>query len=68
MNIWVIAAIVVGLLVIAGIAVVSMTGYASADKIASGGCKSCNGKCTAESNCGQAGCGAASGGACTCGK
>ena len=31
-------------------------------------CSSCGGKCTAESNCGLATCGAVSGGTCGCGK
>ncbi len=31
-------------------------------------CSSCEGKCTAESNCGLSTCGAVTGGKCTCGK
>jgi len=31
-------------------------------------CSSCGGKCTAQSNCGLATCGAANGGTCGCGK
>jgi len=66
---WLIIALIVGLVVIAGvIAVASFTGYATADKVVSGGCKSCNGQCTAGSNCGSASCGAVTGGTCTCGK
>jgi len=58
-----------GLIVVAGIiTVASFTGYVTADKQASGGCGSYNGKCTAESNCGQAGCSAAKTGTCNCGK
>jgi len=64
MNLWIIAAIVVGLLLVAGIAMATFT---TADKVAESGCKSCNGKCTAENNCGLATCGAVNGGKCGCG-
>ena len=66
---WVIIALVVGLIVIAGIiTVASFTGYVTADKVVSGGCQSCNGECTADNNCGNPSCGATTGGKCSCGK
>lgn len=46
----------------------STGGGCGCNKASTGGCGSCNGECTAEKNCGLAGCGAANGGACTCGK
>ena len=65
MNLWTIMAIAIGLLILGGIALSVAT---TAEKTAESGCKSCNGKCTAEKNCGLASCGAANGGACGCGK
>lgn len=66
---WMIIALIVGLIVIAGvITIASFTGYVTADKQASGGCQSCNGKCTSESGCGLSGCAAATGSKCSCGK
>ncbi|MBM3234179.1 hypothetical protein FJZ19_03725 [Candidatus Pacearchaeota archaeon] len=67
MNYWIIA-LIVGLIVIVGIAAVSFTGYATADKVVSGGCKSCDGKCTITSGCGNPSCTAATTGKCSCGK
>ena len=79
MKVWMIVAIVAGLFVIGGLAVVqaldkpvdtteedittSQTGTYSC-----GSSGSCGGGCTAESNCGYAGCGASTGGSCGCGK
>ena len=76
MKLWIIAAIVVGVLVIASFGV---TSFVKADSEpakttqpsngptcgANGGCGN---KCTAESNCGLATCGAKNGGTCGCGK
>jgi hypothetical protein len=36
--------------------------------VVNSGCGKCNGSCTAETNCGLAGCGATNGGECTCNK
>lgn len=66
---WAIIALIVGLMIIAGVvAVVSFTGNVTADNVVSGGCQSCNGKCTAENNCGSASCGTTTGGKCSCSK
>jgi hypothetical protein len=67
MNIWIIVAIV-GLLVIAGVATISMTHAETASVKGSCGASGCTGSCTASSNCGSASCGATTGGKCTCGK
>ena len=67
MNLWIMAAIVVGVLAIG--AVFALNTVVAQDKPANtnAGCGSCNGKCTAESNCGLATCGAANNGKCSCG-
>jgi len=62
MNTWIIVGIIATLLVFGGIAV-----YASTNPSTSSGCGACDGKCTAEKNCGLATCGAANGGTCSCG-
>jgi hypothetical protein len=78
MKVWLIVAIVAGLFVLGGLAVVQALDKPVADSSetsttspsyscgASGG--SCNGGCTAENNCGMAGCRAATGGSCGCGR
>jgi hypothetical protein len=53
------------MIVVAGIGIATHTVTASSQ---AAGCASCNGKCTATSNCGQASCGATQGKSCTCGK
>ena len=65
MNIWMVLAIAAGLLVIAGLVVVNVSGAQQPEKI---NCSSCEGSCTADKNCGLASCGAVSGGSCGCGK
>jgi hypothetical protein len=63
MNIWIIAAIIAGLLIVATVAVLNVT----ANEIKTV-CKNCGTGCTAEKNCGSASCGAISGGTCNCNK
>lgn len=65
MKSWIIASIVLVLIIVGVLAVNAL----QTDKaVSGGGCKKCNGSCTAESNCGLASCGATNGGECTCGK
>jgi len=66
MNLWIIAAIVIGLVAIAGITVVNA--YATDNKTETKTCTSCGNSCTAKSNCGLKTCGAANGGTCGCGR
>lgn len=61
---WMIIAIVLGLLVAGAIVVANVTTANATEKIP---CSSCGGKCSADANCGQATCGALSGGSCGCG-
>lgn len=65
MNEWIIAAIVVGVLIMASISVIALN---STDKtVQYSKCAGCQGKCTTESNCGSAGCATANGtGKCNC--
>lgn len=59
------ALVIVGLLIISGIAISQFT---MAQEKAKTGCGSCNGKCTAKNNCGQESCSAMKTGTCNCGK
>jgi len=68
MNMWTILAIIAVFAVALVVAGIAMTGTVTADKQVSSGCGSCNGKCTAENNCGKQGCTAAETGTCNCGK
>jgi len=71
MNTWLIAAIVIGVLAIAGFTVantITVSADVPAQKTASCGSGSCNGTCTAGNGCGAASCGATTGGTCSCGK
>ena len=67
MNLWVIA-LVLGLLAVTAIVVTGVsTVRAESPKQIS--CSSCDGKCTADSNCGLSTCGAVTGtGTCGCGR
>jgi len=67
MNIWIIGAIITGMLVIAGV-VMANIGIIQADQPEKVSCTSCDNSCTADSNCGLKSCGAVSGGSCSCGK
>jgi hypothetical protein len=69
MNNWVIFGIIIGVLLVGGIAFASaISTSANQTNLDTKTCTSCGGKCTAGSNCGLATCGAASGGKCTCGQ
>lgn len=69
MNLWIIAGIIIGVLAIAGIAVVqAVANNADNQAVDSSTCTSCGNSCTAGSNCGLATCGSANGGSCGCGK
>ena len=68
MNLWMIAAITVGILAVAGILVFNL-GTVTADEVTeTSTCTSCGNSCTAENNCGLASCGAVQGGSCGCGR
>ena len=71
MNAWIMVAIAIGILAIAGVVVVNAGFIKAADdaqqeRITS--CESCGGRCSAGNNCGLATCGAINGGKCTCGQ
>ena len=66
MNLLIIAGVLVGILVLAGASVIALGNNDSPEKTVD--CKTCGNKCTAESNCGSATCGAVNGGSCGCGK
>jgi len=75
MKTWIIASIIMGLLVIGGIAVVQavtdkpVETTKTQEATGSPTCTGCGGGCTAQKNCGLSTCGAASGtGTCGCGK
>ena len=58
-----------GLLAVAGFVVAdSFGGEETEEVLPTCGSSSCDGGCTAESNCGVASCGAVSGGSCGCGR
>ena len=65
MNIWIIAALLIGLLVIAGAVVANFSIAKEPEKIS---CSGCQGKCSADKNCNLETCGAVNGGKCSCGK
>ena len=84
MKTWILVAIVAGLFVLGGVAIVqahnsqvtdqetTQTAPTGTYSCAGYGSGSCNGGCTAENNCGMAECGAVSGtagtGSCGCGR
>jgi hypothetical protein len=71
MKMWIIAAIAIGVLLVAGIFIANVNLAKAADTTTNKApsCSGCSGNsCTAEKNCGQATCGAVNGGKCTCGK
>ena len=67
MNLWMIGAIIAGLLIIGIFAASSFTTAQNFGKTSTG-CRSCDGKCTSENNCGESTCSAANTGICNCGK
>lgn len=70
MNTLTIAAIVIGLLVVASVSVMALTSNDNTTApVKTTQCSSCGNKCTAASNCGSPTCAAAKGtGTCGCGK
>jgi len=67
MKIWIIASMLV-VLAIGGFFAVNALQDDTTKTPTTTGCGKCNGSCTAENNCGLAGCGAVNGGECTCNK
>jgi uncharacterized low-complexity protein len=65
MNIWIIAAAVIGLIAITGVVFVSSVSATEQDEEQQ---ETCGQSCTAENNCGRASCQAAQTGTCGCGK
>ncbi len=69
MNLWIIAGIVVGALLIGGFAINNFVAADSTQEEAQvASCQSCGNSCTADNNCGLASCGAVNGKSCSCGK
>jgi hypothetical protein len=68
MNLWGIAAIVLAVVVITGVAVVNAISVDDNTDTAKVCGASCGNSCTATSNCGLSTCGATKGGSCTCGN
>jgi len=72
MKLWIIAGILAGLLIIAGIAVVNATADQEVEiesqQVEVIECSSCGNSCSTQRNCGQSTCGAVNGGSCGCGK
>ena len=69
MNMWMLTAIVLGILVIGGIAVTALNTEPELEsKQDSIECSSCGNSCSLESNCGLSACGAVNGGSCGCGR
>jgi hypothetical protein len=68
MNRWIIATMIVGLLVFAGIVVVNAISNDDVSITTTKTCTGCQKSCTGENNCGLSQCGSVSGGSCSCGK
>ena len=66
MNIWILAAIILGILIIGGIAVTALTTQDVKKTTETISCSSCGNSCSAEKNCGLSTCGAVSGESCGC--
>jgi hypothetical protein len=67
MNLWIMALITVGILVIAGVLVLNLGTVNANEETTTVSCTSCGNSCTAESNCGLKSCGAVQGRSCGCG-
>ena len=67
MKMWILTAIILGILIIGGIAVTALTTQEEQKTTETLECSSCGNSCTATSNCGRETCGAVSGGSCGCG-
>jgi hypothetical protein len=69
MNNWVIIGIIVGILIVGGVAFVSAISVNPANEKTTTSCTGCSeNSCTSEKNCGLATCGAINSGKCNCGK
>ena len=72
MNVWIISAIIAGLLILAGVAVVSTIDahpeIQSDTVVETAEYASCGNSCTLNSNCGLESCEVVSGGSCGCGR
>ena len=67
MNMWIIAGIIAGALLIGGLAIGNVVTADTPQENSQGvSCSTCGNSCTAESNCGLATCGAVNGGSCSC--
>ena len=66
MNLWMLTAIILGILIIGGIAVTALTTQQETETTETIECSGCENSCNAERNCGKATCGAVSGGSCGC--
>jgi hypothetical protein len=69
-TLFIVIAVVAGLLLFAGIAVVKASSINNSQEKPNNtiSCSSCGGGCTASRNCGLSTCGAVTGGKCGCGK
>lgn len=65
MNLWLVAGLAIGLLVVAGLVVANVSTAQEPEKIS---CENCGSSCSLDKNCGLASCGAISGERCNCGK
>ena len=70
MKTWIVAGIFVGLLILAGIAVVNATIDNSniEEPVSTLECSTCGNSCRAQNNCGLSGCGATKRRTCGCGR
>jgi hypothetical protein len=69
MNLWIIGALIIGVLAIAGVFMMNTTTISADTTPKASSCGASYGNsCTAGSNCGLASCGAVNGGTCGCGK
>lgn len=66
MNTWLIVAIIAGLMMVAGIAMVNALANNTYKEQQFISCETCGNSCTLESNCGLSTCGAVSGAGCGC--
>jgi len=68
MNLWIIGAIIVGVLMLSAVAAFNLTDATTTSSTSAKSCSSCGNTCTKESNCGSPTCGTVSGGTCGCKK
>ena len=68
MKIWIVIAVILAVLTVAGIFVSMNLVTADSPETETIGCSGCGNGCTAERNCGLQTCGAVNGGSCGCDK